>query len=435
MRSLFKVLPVCSLFLACFSLHAQNYPVYNSYYINPYLYNPAEAASEFTYIFVNHRQQWMGVEGAPRLTTANFNTLLNESRAGVGVKLSSYSRGILTSSDISLTYAYGLLLNQKNTLFFGLSGGVISNTIDTEGIIDDPAVENYVANNIQPTANFGLLFRSASGLNFGVTLPQLFAPKFNSGASFEATDFSPVDNIIGTLYYRKKVEGKIVAKRKKGVRTKVKTKEAYAPLEFYLMYKYAKAGNSQFEAMTKLNLSENFWLGAGYRLSYGFTGSLGFSYGKFLMAYSYEPGGQPTPGFSQATHELQLGVRLGEVRKFKRTAPMLRSTIRTTNESHVARFQQTVEDPDKIQSTDETKKKYYVVIRSFGDFTSADEYKRKLIDQKYNANVFYYDKDRKYHVHVLETSKHSEAAEEAKNLKNYTKLKDARVLTVTTTGK
>jgi type IX secretion system PorP/SprF family membrane protein len=434
MRSLFKVLPLCSFALACFSMHAQNYPVYNSYYINPYLYNPAEAATEFTYIFLNHRQQWLGVEGSPRLTTANFNTLLNESRAGIGVKLSSYSRGILTSSDISLSYAYGLLLSQKSTLFFGLSGGVITNTIDGEGI-DDPAVQKYLANNIQPTANFGLLFRSASGINFGVTLPQLFTPKFNSTASFESTAVSPVDNIIGTIYYRKKVDGKIVSKRRKGVRAKVKTKEAYAPLEFYVMYKYAKAGNSQLEVMTKLNASENFWLAAGYRVSYGFTGSLGFSYGKFLMAYSYELGGQPEPGFSQGTHEVQLGLRIGEARKFKRSTPMLRSTIKTTTESHTARFQQSAEDPDKIQATDNSKKKYYVVIRSFGDFTSADEFKKKLIDQKYNANVFYYEKDKKYHVHVLETTKQGEANEEAKNLKNYTKLKDAKVLTVTSTEK
>jgi len=35
-------------------------------------------------------------------------------------------------------------------------------------------------------------------------------------------------------------------------------------------------------------------------------------------------------------------------------------------------------------------------------------------------------------VHVLETTKASEAHEEAKNLKQYTKLKDARVLTIAT---
>lgn len=434
MRSLFRVLLLTHLLFGCTWLHAQNYPVYNSYYINPYLYNPAEAATDYTYIYVNHRQQWMGIEGAPQLTTANLNTLLNESHAGVGVKISSYKRGILTSTDLSLTYAYGISLSKNSTLFLGLSGGVITNSIDSAGI-DDPAVAAYLANNIQPTANFGLLFRSASGLNFGIVLPQLFTPKFNSSASFESTSVSPLDNAIVTLYYRKKVDGKIVSRTRKGVRSKVKTKEAYAPLEFYAMYKYAKAGNSQVELMAKLNASENFWVGAGYRLSYGFTASLGFSYGKFLMAYSYELGSQPQPNFSKGTHEVQLGLRIGEAKKFKRATPLLRSTLKTTNESHVARFQQSTEDPDKIVEDDNVKKKFYVVINAYADFNSADTYKKKLVEQKYNANVIYNEKDRKYYVHVLETTKQGEANEEVKNLKNYTKLKGARVLTITTSSK
>jgi type IX secretion system PorP/SprF family membrane protein len=413
---------------------AQNYSVYNSYYINPYLYNPAEVATEFTYIFVNHRQQWMGVEGSPMLTTANFSTLLNQTRAGIGAKFSSFKRGILQTTDMSVAYAYGVPLSQKNTLFFGLSAGAISSNIDiTQADATDPVIVDFLANNIQPAATFGTLFRSSSGINLGIILPQLFVTKFNSSSNFNDLTPSPFDNIIVSAYYRRKVEGKLVSRHRRGVKSKVKTQESYAPLEFYVLYKYAKAGNNQLEGMVKVNLSQNFWLGAAYRQSYGFTGSFGFSYSRFLFSYSFEPGNQPEPAFSKGTHEAQIGLRLGEAKKFKRTAPVLRSTLRSTpKEQHTARFQQTVEDPDNIQKEDETKKKYYVVIRSFADFTSADAFKKKLLDQKYNAEIFYYDKDRKYHVYVLETVKQSEAHEEVRNLKTYTKLRDARVLTVTT---
>jgi len=73
-----------------------------------------------------------------------------------------------------------------------------------------------------------------------------------------------------------------------------------------------------------------------------------------------------------------------------------------------------------------------VVIRLFNDFTQADTYKRKLITDKFNAEIFYNPQDKKYYVHVLETAKASEAHEEIRNLKAYTKLKDARLLVVTT---
>lgn len=434
MRNFFYLLLLSLLLNGSYRSYAQNYPVYNSYYVNPYLYNPAEVATDYTYIFLNHRQQWLGVEGAPVLTTFNISSMLNQSHAALGAKISSFKRGILSTTDVSLTYGYGVAVNQKNTIFFGLSGGAISNTIDLSKVTDptDPAIAGYLSNNMQPTANFGMLYRSASGLNLGVALPQLFAPKFNSASNFSSTGFAPADNVIVTAYYKRRVEGKIVSKTKKGVRSRVKTNDSYAPLEFYFTYKYAKAGNSQFEAMAKLNLSESFWLGGLYRQAYGFGAITGFNIKQqFLLSYSYELGGQPEPGFSSGTHEIQLGVRLGQQKKFRKVAPVLRSTIKTTKESHTARFQQTVEDTDNIGGEQKAvKKRYFVVIKVFPDFNSADAFKKKLIEQKYNADIFYYPKDKKYYVHVLESSKSSEAFEEARNLKNYTKLKEAHVLTV-----
>ncbi len=416
------------------NVHAQNYPVYNNFYVNPFFYNPAEAATDFSYIYLTHRQQWTGVEGAPQLSSISFNTLLNETRAGVGGKVSSYKRGILSTTDITLSYAYGVPLSKTNWLFFGLSGGVISNGIDLTKVTDpnDPALANYLSNNIQPVANFGMLFRSASGLNLGVSLPQLFTPAFNASSNFGGTAVSPFDNIFITAYYRRKVEGKIVSRTKRGVRSRVKTSDANAPLELYLNYKYSAAGNSQFEVLAKLNLSEYFWLGASYKLPYGFTGNLGFNYQRFTLGYSYEPGGQPESGFSSGTHDIILGIRLGDQKKFKRVIPVLRSTLNANPaERHTARFQETVEDPDNITRDESAKKKYYVVIRAFADFTQADAFKKKLISDKYNAEIFYYAKEKKYYVHLLETTKQSDANEEVKNLKNYTKLKEARVLIVT----
>src|SRR5688572_3383768 len=361
MRIFFNYFIGLSIWLCGYTVSAQNYAVYNSFYINPYLYNPAEAATDFTYVFLHHRQQWMGVEGAPTLSAITFNTMLNESKAGIGAKISSYTRGLLTTNDITATYAYGIPIGQKTTLTFGLSGGVISNSIDLNKISDpnDPVIAKYLANNLQPVANFGMLLRSPTGLNFGVSLPQLFAPSFNSEASFSSTAVSPFDNVFVTAYYKRKVEGKIVSKKKGGMRSRVKTKESNAPLELYLNYKYAAAGNNQFEALVKFNLSQNFWLGASYRMPYGFTGNLGITVQRFMFSYSYEPTSQPEPGFSQGTHEVALGLRLGEQKKSKRNAPMLRSTLRTTTAQHTARFQEAAEDPDNINREEVTKKKYY----------------------------------------------------------------------------
>ncbi len=416
-------------------LQAQNFPVYNSFYVNPFLYNPAEALTEYTQVFALHRQQWLVVEGAPIVSTLTFNTLLNESRAGIGGKFSSYKRGLLNTTDVTLSYAYGIPMGQKNWLFLGLSGGAISNSIDITKVTDpnDPAIANYLANNLQPAAGFGALYRSSSGLNVGFSFPQLFPNVYNSDASFSNTTVSPSDNVFVTIYYKRKVESKIVSRKQGGLKRKVRTEEAIAPLEMYFNYKYSKFGNSQFEFLGKLNLTQHFWLGGSYRLPYGFTGNFGINTQRFILGYSYEPANQPQDGFSQGSHEVILGLKLGSLKKFKRAAPVLRSTLtKAPTEKHTARFQDTVEDPDQIaQSQSTNKKKYYVVIRLFNDFTQADSYKRKLITDKFNAEIFYNPQDKKYYVHVLETFKASEAHEEIRNLKTYTKLKGARLLVVT----
>jgi hypothetical protein len=90
MRYFFNCLFGLFLWLCCIAVHAQNYPVYNSFYVNPFLYNPAEALTEYTQIYALHRQQWLNVEGSPVLSALTFTTLLNESRAGIGGKISSY---------------------------------------------------------------------------------------------------------------------------------------------------------------------------------------------------------------------------------------------------------------------------------------------------------------------------------------------------------
>jgi type IX secretion system PorP/SprF family membrane protein len=418
--------------VSCNNVTAQNYAVYNSYYLNPYLYNPAEAASTNTCIFVNHRQQWMNIEGAPVMTTVNFNTMLDNSHSAVGVKLSSFKRGLLNTNDVAMTYAYGLGLSEKTQLYFALSAGAITNNINLEETdLSDPAVANYLADNIQPVANFGFMVKSESGFNFGVALPQLFTPKFNSTASFENTAVSPFDNIIVSAYYRKKLSGKMVNRRRKGVNQKVKTDESYAPLEFYLIYKYAQAGNSQAEAMLKLNLSQNLWVGAGYRQSYGMSGALGLAISKFLLSYSYEPGNQPEPAFSQGTHEIQIGLKLGAVKTFRKKSPVLLSRLRQQTPLHSSRFKQEVPPLNNtIQLSTSEKTKHYVVIKVFTEFSAADKYKKELRNEKFNANVFYYEKDRKYYVHILDTEKSAEAHQEVRNLKTYTQLKGAKVLTI-----
>lgn len=424
---------VCLLLLS-FCLQGQTLPVYNSHFANPFFYNPAASATEHTQVFLHHRQQWMGIEGAPINSSATINSLIDNTRAGLGFRISSYQRGLLSTTDLSFAYAYGIPTNQKNKLFLGLSIGALTNTVDVDNASDpsDPVFAAYQANNLQPAGSAGLLYQMASGLNLGIVLPQLFSPAFLD-ESFTAVQPAPLDNIIGSISYRKKLEGRALTKKLRGLKSKSKTMDVYAPLELYLLYRYSAFNTSQLEAMGKFNLSPAFWLGASYRQSYGVVAHAGFNVKKLSCGYSFELGTQPESGFSQGSHEFFVSMRLGDKKKFKKEAPQFRSTLtgpQTTQ--HHARFQHAADDPESAlnPTKGEPKKRYFVVVRAFNDFTAADTYKKRLVTEKYNAQVHFDPKTKLYHVYIFSSLKSSEAYEEVRNLKNYTKLKDAKVLVV-----
>jgi type IX secretion system PorP/SprF family membrane protein len=414
-------------------LYAQNYPVYNAYFVNPYLYNPAAAGTSQAFLFLHYRQQWVNVEGAPQLYALSYNTLIDQSRAGYGIKISSYKRGLFNTTDLSLSYAYSIPLSQNNYLSFGLSAGAISNTVDFKKATNpnDPALTAEAANNLQPAANFGILLQSSSGLNFGIALPQLFSPAFAT-ASFNGTGVSPFDNIIGTLGYKKVVESKLVRKKVKGAKKTIKSGGGVAPLELYFTYKYAQAGNNQFEALGKLNLSDNFWVAAGYRQDYGLLAHTGLNVNKFMIGYSFELANQPEAGFSSGSHEIFLGFKIGQPKKFKKVVTVLRSTLKSNIEQqHQARFRHKEEiESTEPESNKKATKQHYIIVASFADFAKADTYKTKLTADKYNAEVLYNKKDRKYYVYVFTTTKLSDAHDELKNLKTQSNLKTARILTL-----
>ncbi len=374
----------------------------------------------------------MGIEGAPVNSSFTANSLIDNTRAGLGFKISTYKRGLLNTTDLSFAYAYGIPTSTKSKLFFGLSMGAVTNAVDVDKATDpsDPVFSTYEANNLQPSASAGLLYQTSAGLSLGFVLPQLFTPTYLD-ASFTAVQPAPFDNMIASISYKRKLEGRELTKKLRGLKSGSKTMDVYAPLELYLLYRYSAYQTNQFEAMAKFNLSPAFWLGASYRQAYGVVGHTGFNFKKVSCGYSFELGSQPEANFSKGSHEFFISMQFGDKKKFKKESPQFRSMLTAPQgPQHHARFQHETGNPETVlkENQEEAKKRYYVVIRAFADFSAADEYKKKLIAEKYNAQVYYYPKNKKYHVHVFSSLKSSEAYEEARNLKLYTKLKLATVL-------
>lgn len=414
-------------------LRAQQIPVYNHYYSNPYLLNPAEAGSSgYLNFTLNHRQQWRGIEGAPVVSTLTFEAPFDYKRHAFGMSIRNYTRGLITTNDIMGTYAHTVYLTKTTTIHFGLSAGVTSTDIDMNKIDDpsDPILTNFLRNNIQPIANAGFKLKSKSGLNLGVSLPHLFEPTVLNSQDFASYDFSPFDEVLFMGYYKRQLEKKIVTRRMGGMRRRVAVEDAYAPLQMYFLYRYSKLTDERIEVLATLHLHENFWVGGGYRLNYGVSGIVGLNVANFSFGYAYEPANNLVEGFTQGTHEVQLTIKIGEKKKLERAKPILRTLEKTENRQ--ARYSANDISEGGGEDKGVTKlKKYYVVLKSFKDFNAADNFVRRMQEEReLYTNIFYSKVDKLYHVYVYQTYKLKEANEEKRAVQELTKYKSVTIITV-----
>ena len=88
------------LWLVCaqISAFAQQLPLQSQFFLNPYAYNPAFVGSNgYTEVFLTHRRQWMGIDGAPVTSRISVH-LPTKSKLVYGINLYSDKRGILSTT-------------------------------------------------------------------------------------------------------------------------------------------------------------------------------------------------------------------------------------------------------------------------------------------------------------------------------------------------
>tara|TARA_R110002020_G_scaffold428519_2_gene638088 strand:+ start:123 stop:1121 length:999 start_codon:yes stop_codon:yes gene_type:complete len=130
-----KFLPILFLVLVVKSYSQVGIPVYSDYLSdNLYLLHPSMAgAANANQIRLTARQQWFDVDDAPNLQTLSINGRIWD-KVGLGVIAFADENGYFSQEGVYGTFAYHLLLSRNeidlNQLSFGLSVGLMQNTID-----------------------------------------------------------------------------------------------------------------------------------------------------------------------------------------------------------------------------------------------------------------------------------------------------------------
>jgi type IX secretion system PorP/SprF family membrane protein len=167
------------------TLSAQQDAMFTKYMFNSLVYNPAYAGYyHHMYISALYRNQWQGIDGAPKTQTLTLHTPLKNDRVGVGMNLVNDAVGPIEETRFNLSYSYKIPLGGTRRLAIGIQGGVNYRRADWSKLtLENGQDEAFADNNPSdffPNFGAGLMYYDKN-FYFGVSSPGLIEHDLRSG--------------------------------------------------------------------------------------------------------------------------------------------------------------------------------------------------------------------------------------------------------------
>jgi type IX secretion system PorP/SprF family membrane protein len=275
---------------------AQQDPQYSNYMLNMMPYNPAYAGSEY-YLQAQaiFRNQWQGLEGAPRTMVLNLDMDIEPIRGGAGASFVYNRIGVEETISGMLAYAYNLKLKGNSNLRFGIAAGLMSKRYDPQSLTGpnpanptgDPSVPS-AGGNTHPNINLGVLYKSKT-VTLGLSTTNLFEPEFTNLSYRVARHYYAVAGYKYQLPINAPVwvQPTVLAK--------------------------TDGASTQLDMNLIVTRSDNFWLGAGYRMNDAIILMGGVFLGNIRLGYSYDrTTSSDLVNYTFGTHEVFLSWSLNK---------------------------------------------------------------------------------------------------------------------------
>lgn len=281
------------------------------FFENPYLYNPAFAGfDKRAILYLNYRNQWMGIEGAPQTISAVFHTPAGDkSPFAYGGQVINDQEGVLSQSLVQGTFAYivPLSVEKEHYIKMALSAGLGMsgfNNLDPESLVH-LSETGLLESNSYLSGNFGLVYHNEV-FDLGIAFPDIFQSPVASENSFNS-DFGQLQNVMLTAG----------AKLPLG-------QAGLLYLKPYAVYYQNPSVSNYFEGGAALYYQNNLWVGGSYQQNLGTGIMLGINIkDKVKLAYAYYLGGQNLGRYSNGSQEIQVGIVLGRKREGLKRKPRL----------------------------------------------------------------------------------------------------------------
>jgi type IX secretion system PorP/SprF family membrane protein len=269
---------------------AQQDPMFTQYMHNPVSINPAYAGSRGTLNFTAmNRQQWIGIDGAPKTLTLSINSPFIDYNVGIGFSLIYDQIGPTKQTGLYADYSYHLKMTNKIKLAFGLKGGLNIYEYNLTNLIG-AANENNLA-----------LYNNLYLPNFGIG-SYLYSDRFYVGLSIPKMLQNSLSDVKGSLQLLDKearhyfLTGGVVVDVAENIRFK--------PSSTVRMVSGAPVN---VELSAAFLLHDKLWVGGMYRNDGSIGGMVKFDITNQLsLGYSYDATESALRYYSQGTHEVYI---------------------------------------------------------------------------------------------------------------------------------
>lgn len=294
-RSLTPVLLALAPLLAA----AQQEVMISQYMFNGLFINPAYAGSHpFTSASLLHRDQWTGMDGAPKTSLLAIDGPLWNNRMGLGFSLVHDRIGVSRDMEAAGSYAYRIRTGSYGRLAFGLKAGVSLVSARLSDLVywdqNDPLYQQNIMNRTVGKFGFGIYWNDRTSYA-GLSVPTLVA--VNDDLS--SPNISGISRYFTRHFYLN--AGKVI------------TLNRDLDLKTSVLVKYQPAAPPEVDINANMLFRQRFWMGMGYRTGDALVGMVEYQVSTMLRAgYAYDMGLNALRRYNGGSHEVMLGIDLGK---------------------------------------------------------------------------------------------------------------------------
>ncbi len=236
------------------------------------------------------RQQWVGLDGAPKSYWASGHLGIKSLGMTVGLDVKDASFGVVRDRELSGYVASGVRLSEKEYLALSVGGGILMHAGNFSEV--DPEDPNFAQDTRanQGVISLGTSYFKADRYYIGVSVPRFVLNKSKRDEEYE---FHQVYYLTGGALFRV---------------------EDGFHIRPSLIVSHMENQDTRFDINALAFFAQKFGVGIGVQNKGDLSGLVQFNIGDFGIGYSYQfnPGSSTSnKRISNNTHEIGLRYRVG----------------------------------------------------------------------------------------------------------------------------